>query len=133
MICIRLVPVLFQSVNHQSIHPSIHPSIYQSIHPSIHPSIHLLTRISYQFLLDDDMNDPLGAMVSENCSLSSWVCVEETDARSKQLCGFLGRQEGKLKTWRDRWFKLDEASGILFYYNNKTDPLHAGYAATSLM
>ena len=54
-------------------------------------------------------------------------------ARSKQLCGFLGRQEGKLKTWRDRWFKLDEASGILFYYNNKTDPLHAGYAATSLM
>jgi hypothetical protein len=76
-------------------------------------------------------------------SLSSWTEIDypevpkefshlvpdAPESKPKQLSGYLGWQESnKLrKVWKNKWFRLDEHIGKLFYYEDKANMVPLGF------
>lgn len=50
-----------------------------------------------------------------------WPCPPGSSSSDTKLCGFLQKQGGPLKAWKQRWFTYEEKKNQLFYYRTPQD------------
>uniref|UniRef100_A0A7N6A0X7 TBC1 domain family, member 2 n=1 Tax=Anabas testudineus TaxID=64144 RepID=A0A7N6A0X7_ANATE len=50
-----------------------------------------------------------------------WGCAPQSETLPPRLCGFLQKQGGPLKAWKQRWFTYEEKKNQLFYYRTPQD------------
>ncbi|KAK2848712.1 hypothetical protein Q5P01_008546 [Channa striata] len=59
-----------------------------------------------------------------------WPCPPGSSGEPK-LCGFLMKQGGPLKAWKQRWFTYEEKKNQLFYYRTPQDVTPLGWVELS--
>lgn len=55
-----------------------------------------------------------------------WPCPPGSSSGEPKLCGFLQKQGGPLKAWKQRWFTYEEKKNQLFYYRTPQDVMPLG-------
>ncbi|XP_069575643.1 TBC1 domain family member 2A isoform X2 [Brachyistius frenatus] len=117
--------------------PSPHLNTQQTPHlntQQTHPFIQLNTQQTPPFIqlnIQQTPPPPTGSTLAPPLTIEAFCDEvrphpEVSSSGEPKLCGYLQKQGGPLKAWKQRWFTYEEKKNQLFYYRTPQDVLPLG-------
>ncbi|XP_069029693.1 TBC1 domain family member 2A isoform X2 [Embiotoca jacksoni] len=133
----HLNPQQTPHLNTKQTPPSPHLNTQQTPHlntQQTHPFIQLNTQQTPPFIqlnIQQTPPPPTGSTLAPPLTIEAFCDQvrphpEVSSSGEPKLCGYLQKQGGPLKAWKQRWFTYEEKKNQLFYYRTPQDVLPLG-------
>ncbi|XP_026186724.1 TBC1 domain family member 2A [Mastacembelus armatus] len=98
--------------------PSLDQKNHQSSPQHLSSVVHPTTAMT--------LDQPAAPLTIEAFCEQVWPCPPASSSGEPKLCGFLQKQGGPLRAWKQRWFTYEEKKNQLFYYRTPQDVMPLG-------